>query len=88
MNEMNLGKITPSQIDEVKKEWILKHTLIGATAACKLLGCSLPTLNRMVDDGDLTVHQRYPDRSGSPRMFLLADIDRYIVSIKVINNYE
>ena len=85
---MNWGEITPAEINAIKEKWIYDHTLIGATAVCKLLGCSLPTINRMVDDGDLTVHQRYPDRAGSPRMFLLKDVDRYIKSIKIINNYE
>jgi len=86
--EMSWGEVTPSEIEACKKEWIYNHTLIGATAVCSLLGCSVPTLNRMVDDGDFPVYKRYPGRCGSPRMFRLIDIDKYIISIKVVNNYE
>jgi excisionase family DNA binding protein len=87
-DKMNWGEITPSEISAIKEKLIYDLSLINAAAVCKLLGCSLSTINRMVDDGDLTVYQRYPDRPGSPRMFLLKDVDRYIKSIKIINNYE
>lgn len=85
---VNWGEITPSEINAVKEKWIYEHTLIGATAVCKLLGCSVQTLDRMVDDGDLTVYKRYPGRRGCPRAFMLMDVDRYIKSIKIVNNYE
>ena len=87
-DKMNWGEITPSEISAIKEKLIYDLSLINAAAVCKLLGCSLSTINRMVDDGDLTVYQRYPDRPGSPRMFLLKDVDRYIKSIKITNNYS
>jgi hypothetical protein len=87
--ELNWSDMTPAEIKEVKDKWIYEHTLIGVTALRKVLGdCSVQTVDRMVDDNDLTVYKRFPGRRGSPRMFRLTDVDKYIESIKMINNYD
>ncbi len=85
---LKMSDISLDEIASVKRQWIIENTLIGATAARAVLGCSVSTFNRMVDDREFSVYRRFPGRAGNPRMFRLVDVNRYIESLKMVDNYD
>lgn len=78
-------KISVEDIQRCKDQFIYDNMLMSKKAVCALLDCSLRTVERMVEDGDLIVYERYPGRGVK---FRAKDVNRYIESIQRFNNYD
>lgn len=54
--------ISPAQIDQVKREFLLRNTLLDVVKVAEILACSVKTVYRLIDEGDL---ERAPVRNGN-----------------------
>lgn len=54
--------ISPAQIDQVKRDFLLRNTLLDVVKVSEILSCSVKTVYRLIDEGDL---ERAPVRNGN-----------------------
>lgn len=71
--------ISPAQIDQVKREFLLRNTLMDVVKVAEILACSVKTVYRLIDEGEL---EKAPVRVGSRATRVTAwSVDVYVARI-------
>lgn len=75
--------ISRVEIDRIKREFVLRNTLLDAVKVAEILCCSVKTVYRLIDEGEL---ERAPVRNCNRMVRVTAlSVDVYVAKIRKVS---